>query len=228
MGLEEKLMRSLAITALFGSLLCIANLKAQNLAEHAAAAAGATIGTAAGKPMSSAINKIFDQNDDQTKAASKNTIIKPAPATNNTPTRSLPAPTAGAASGFSSVGQSAGGSSAGSSESSAPRHARSGARRVKQQPDPATDLSADFGPPPIAVEPPPPPNEPTAEQVAGIQVGASEDDVIAALGQPASRVVIPDDDGHLRESFQFWAKGSQLGTVRLDNGYVVKVEARRF
>jgi hypothetical protein len=64
--------------------------------------------------------------------------------------------------------------------------------------------------------------------VAGIQVGATENDVVAALGQPASRVIIPDDDGHLRESFQFWAQGSQIGTVRLDNGYVVKVEARRF
>lgn len=70
--------------------------------------------------------------------------------------------------------------------------------------------------------------EPTPEEVAGIQIGASEGDVVAALGVPASSVTIPDDDGHLRQSYQYWAKGSQIGTVRLDNGYVVKVEARRF
>jgi hypothetical protein len=47
---------------------------------------------------------------------------------------------------------------------------------------------------------------------------------VALLGAPASHVIVPDDDGHLRESCQFWANGRQLGTVRLDNGQVVKVE----
>ena len=81
--------------------------------------------------------------------------------------------------------------------------------------------------PPVVI-PPPAPKEPTVQEVASIQVGAAERDVLATLGTPASRVIIPDDDGHLRESFQYWANGAQIGTIRLDNGVVSTVESRRF
>jgi hypothetical protein len=67
--------------------------------------------------------------------------------------------------------------------------------------------------------------EPTAEDLAIIQVGASEEWVVAVLGQPESKVTIPDD-GHLLQICQYWSKGKQLGTVRLDNGQVVNVESR--
>jgi hypothetical protein len=69
--------------------------------------------------------------------------------------------------------------------------------------------------------------EPTAEELRGIKIGASEKDVLTALGMPTSRIIVPDDDGHLRKTYQYWAKGSPVGTVRLDNGYVVKVEVRQ-
>lgn len=52
-------MRSLAPIALLGSLSLVIGAQAQSLAEHAAAASGATIGTAAGKPLSNAITKIL-------------------------------------------------------------------------------------------------------------------------------------------------------------------------
>jgi len=59
--------------------------------------------------------------------------------------------------------------------------------------------------------------------LVSVKVGATERDVLATLGQPASKITIPDD-GHLLEICQYWAKGKQLGTIRLDNGQVVTVE----
>jgi hypothetical protein len=56
-------------------------------------------------------------------------------------------------------------------------------------------------------------------------VGASESELRMALGVPESKVSIPGDDGHLLEICQYWANGEQVGTVRLDNGRVVTVQA---
>jgi hypothetical protein len=70
----------------------------------------------------------------------------------------------------------------------------------------------------------PPRKEPTIEQLQSIQIGATHGDLQTVLGKPASQVIVPDDDGHLRESCQYWANGRQIGTVRLDNGQVVKVD----
>jgi hypothetical protein len=67
--------------------------------------------------------------------------------------------------------------------------------------------------------------EPTAQEVAGIRVGATSGELREALGAPESMVSIPGDDGHLIEICQYWAKGEPVGTVRLDNGRVVSVQA---
>jgi hypothetical protein len=87
-------------------------------------------------------------------------------------------------------------------------------------------------PPPVlvmvqAVPPGPPQKNLTGEEFALIQVGTTAKRVLEVLGPPSSRVVVPDDDGHLRESLQYWVKGSPMGTVRLDNGRVVQIETRR-
>ena len=66
----------------------------------------------------------------------------------------------------------------------------------------------------------------TGEEFALIRVGSTEKEVLAVLGPPSSQVVVPDDDGHLRESLQYWVKGSPMGTVRLDNGRVVQIETK--
>jgi len=228
-------MRLLATIASLGTLIFVAEVQAQSLAEHGAAAAGATIGTAAGKPLSGAITKIFGDTDDTVKTANtgsaktKRTIPaadKPTPAGPSSVTVTPGSTTP-------ELGPAAGGASGGTTTLPAqllPESRRPVARRRKQ---PTTDATANLEPahtpvaPPVVIEPPAP-KEPTPQEVAGIQVGASEHDVLAALGQPASHVSIPDDDGHLRESFQYWAKGSQIGTIRLDNGVVVKVDASRF
>jgi hypothetical protein len=75
--------------------------------------------------------------------------------------------------------------------------------------------------------PGPPQKNLTGEEFALIHVGSTAKEVLEVLGPPSSRVVVPDDDGHLRESLQYWVKGSPMGTVRLDNGRVVQVETKR-
>lgn len=77
-----------------------------------------------------------------------------------------------------------------------------------------------------AVPPGPPQKNLSGEEFRLIRVGSAEKEVLAVLGPPSSRVVVPDDDGHLRESLQYWVKGSPMGTVRLDNGHVIQIETQ--
>jgi hypothetical protein len=204
-----KYMRLLAPVALVGSFLFVIAAQAQSLAEHAAAASGATIGTAAGKPLSNAITKIFGQTDTTTKkAASASVETKP---------QHMQSPDSPPVLNSSPQGGSASLPSMG--ESTPSRHGGFSPRPAARQyaaVNPA--LAAHY------VQEPPR-KEPTAEELAGIQVGATEQELFSALGQPESKVTIPDD-GHLVQICQYWSKGKQLGTVRLDNGQVVNVESR--
>ncbi len=77
-----------------------------------------------------------------------------------------------------------------------------------------------------SVPPGPPQRNLTGEEFGLIRVGSTEKEVLAALGPASSKVVVPDDDGHLRESLQYFVKGKPMGTVRLDNGRVVQIEAK--
>jgi hypothetical protein len=200
-------MRSLAPVALLGSFFLITAAEAQSLAEHAAAASGATIGTAAGKPLSNAITKIFGQTDNTTKKAAIAPSITKAPAKPEVESAPLiqGAPQAGGGS-LPSVG-------GGSTPS---RHGGFAAHRG------ATEYASITPPAPVATYIEQPRKEPTAEELASIKVGASEQELVTTLGQPESKVTIPDD-GHLVQICQYWSRGKQLGTVRLDNGQVVNV-----
>jgi hypothetical protein len=205
-------MRSLAPVALIGSCLLVTAGQAQTLAEHAAAASGATIGTAAGKPISNAITKIFGQTDNSTKKAASATLSKTSTKTETESTPVIPPAAPGV-----SVGDSA--SSGPVGESTPSRHGGFARHSAARQ-------YAPINPPaPVEIIQPPPRREPTAEELASIHVGASEQELVSALGQPESKVTIPDD-GHLVEICQYWSNGKQLGTVRLDNGQVVNVESR--
>jgi hypothetical protein len=205
-------MRLPAAIALFGSFLLVTGAQAQSLAEHAAAASGATIGTAAGKPLSTAITKIFGQTDTSTKKAASASVSTKTPAKAEAEAAPLIAPAAqsGGGGGMPSLGGSASGG--GSTPS---RHGGFAQRSTAQY--------AAMNPPEavLAVQEPPR-KEPTAEELAGIPVGASEKELVSTLGPPESTVTIPDD-GHLVQICQYWSKGKQLGTVRLDNGQVVSV-----
>lgn len=208
-------MRSLAPIALFGSFLLVSGAQAQSLAEHAAAASGATIGTAAGKPLSTAITKIFGQTDTSTKKAASASVNTKTPGKPEAEAAPLIPPAS--QSGGGGALPSLGGSSSGG-RSTPSRHGGFGQRSTAQY--------AAINPPeavPAVQEPPR--KEPTAEELAGVHVGASEQEVVSALGRPESTVTIPDD-GHLVQICQYWSNGKQLGTVRLDNGQVVSVESR--
>jgi hypothetical protein len=90
------------------------------------------------------------------------------------------------------------------------------------QPQPAPPA-----PPTVQAVPPGPPQKNlTGEEFHLVQVGSTVKQVLAVLGPPSSRVVVPDDDGHLRETLQYWVKGNPMGTVRLDNGRVVQIETK--
>ena len=213
-------MRSFVTVAALGTFVLVGGVYAQSLTEHAAAAAGATIGTAAGKPISNAMSGIFGQVDQATATASqtgtKSKVTKTTITSGQAAEHDKAAETnrAGGPGAFSP----------GFGASSAPVATADNTPRPtpRRRPSPLPVSVAPF----VPVAAPEPVKEPTFEQVASVQVGTTENDLFAALGKPASHITVPDDDGHMRESCQYWANGRQLGTIRLDNGQVVKVEVR--
>jgi hypothetical protein len=217
-------MRSLALTALLGSFVVTASLSGQSLTEHAAAAAGATIGTAAGKPLGTALGKVFGDVDKTASTAVTPKTTKPAaakPAAEAKPETVVPAATiaiapAGGGGGEVAAGGGGGGVIKGGLAHPTARH-REAPVEAQAQPVEAAPLA-----PIVLTEPVF--KEPTVQDVANIRVGASANEMRALLGAPESKVSIPDDDGHLLEICQYWAKGEQLGTIRLDNGRVVSVQ----
>src|SRR5579872_5237608 len=183
-------MRSLA---LLGSFLLVTGVQAQSLAEHAAAASGATIGTAAGKPLSNAITKIFGQTDASAKKAATAPTVMKSP---DNPERQYAAPVQLAPQSGGGELPALGGGSAPARHGGFAQH-RAGGEYAAITP---TETVPAYVPEPVRPEP-------TAEEFATIQVGASEQDMISKLGKPESKVTIPDDDGHLLEICQYWSKG---------------------
>jgi hypothetical protein len=92
---------------------------------------------------------------------------------------------------------------------------------------PATPPTAPMLPTVQAVPPGPPQKNLTGQEFGLIRVGSTVKDVLQVLGPPSSRIVIPDDDGHLRETLEYWVKGNPMATVRADNGRVVDIDTER-
>ncbi|HEV2689175.1 MAG TPA: hypothetical protein VGV35_11490 [Bryobacteraceae bacterium] len=209
-------MRSLAIVGLLGSFLLITGIQAQSLSEHAAAAAGATIGTAAGKPLSNAITKIFGTvDDDAKKAAATKVDTKAQPKTTAPASATAPAPALGIKPSDPPLASHSSSPSTGTRRHSTPAASSDNAPTTVQAAEVTVSL----------VPPAPTRKEPTAEELAAVKVGATASEVLAVLGPPESRVTIPDE-GHMLEICQYWSNGKQLGTIRLDNGQVVTVESK--
>jgi hypothetical protein len=216
-------MRWFVSLTILGTLALAGIANAQSLAEHAAAAAGATVGTAGGKPLSNALGKIFGDVDKSTAssagARSKAAVTKPVPDNE----KIAPVGT-GAAPVETSAGPSIG---AGAASDVVGTHT-SRAHSARARPAASAPLAPIPPPTPVVEQGTPVPavKEPSVEELSSLHVGATEKEMLAALGVPESRVSIPDDDGPLRESCQYWAQGRPLGTVRLDNGQVVQVDLR--
>ncbi len=216
-------MRLFAFSALLGGFIA-STLFGQSLTEHAAAAAGATIGTAAGKPLGTALGRVFGEVDQTTSRAAGPKTVKPVatpPAPVATPTAS-PAVTehrAATSGGGGGGDESFAGGSGASSERASSSHHLSRRRALAEEPAPVEAAPVL----PVAAEPAV--KEPSAEDIASVRVGATSSELRESLGAPESTVSIPGDDGHLLEIRQYWAKGEPVGTIRLDNGHVVSVQA---
>lgn len=181
--------------------LLVAPAGAQSIMEHAAAAAGATIGTGAGKALSNGIDKVLGKAAETGSNAAKPAVASRPPSPPAVPLNRPPA-----------VSQS--------TPAPASQHARS------RRSDASADRDKPFFAAPQVSEPAPAviaaaPAPPTAEALAKVKEGDSRADVLA-LGVPSSHITIPDD-GHLIEILSYSDGNRRIGAVRIDNGKVVTV-----
>ncbi len=231
----------LAVT-LAGSVL------AQSITEVGVAAAGGTVGGAAGKSLSDQLTNVFGKVDDHTKAAAKQDPAKKpeakqAPAN---PEQASTEPNSGKTNSAAVSTTNAAPASAAprpAAKSKAVRASVAPAAREKAQrisggvpePPPAPTRAAAMpapAPPPAAplvlapvfAPPPPPPPAVTAEDLETLAPGASRADLLK-LGTPASRITM-FDEGHLLEIFSYAANNVTLGVVRLTDGEVSRIEIR--
>ena len=179
-------------------------VSAQTMTEVGASAAGSAIGSAAGKKVSDGITAVFGKVDKTTAKAAKT------PAEDN----SKAAPLLDVGPGVPKV---SGGGSAGES---VPPPPPAGGHRASIAKPAAVDTMPEIAPPP----PPPPPPAPqmTPDDLKKVANGTSREDLLK-LGAPSSRITM-SDDGHLLETFSYWAKDASFGRVKLTDGAVSSVE----
>jgi hypothetical protein len=183
--------------------------------EHAAAAAGGSMGALAGKPVGDSIGKIFGNVEKATTKAAKAKpeTVKPKEHAEDEANRSK-GTTAGYGFGFGPATSGAGMPASGGGVTRQNRAARPTEESLVREPE-AAPL-----PPPVPV------HVTTQQEVSAIQAGTVRRDVLAKLGPASSMVTIPDE-GHLLEIFKYTSGGRWLGTVRMDNGAVVSVDSAR-
>ena len=174
----------------------------QAILEHSAAAAGATIGTTAGKSLSNSMDKIFGNLEENTVHAAG--VTKEDKKKQET---ALEPQSAQAGSEDSTTSDT---------DSKRVSRSRKGHAKVAARTQPAAA-------PLISIPAPEPPvKEPALADLLNVKTGAKEESLTASLGQPTSKVTIPDD-GHLVEILRYTAGGQLLGVIRVDNGEVVNV-----
>ena len=194
-----------------GILIVLTALPAfpQAMVEHAAAASGASIGAAGGKVVSNGITAIFGKVDETTAHAAGK------PSEKESPKEVKPTALGGAA---GDTGVTAGPVESHGAATSRAHHANSArSARTSQLPPQAEPIV------PVRVAPAPV-KEPALQDLLGVLPGSKEQDFIAVLGPPSSRISIPEE-GHMTELLRYSIQGHLLGTIRLDNGQVVNVQA---
>jgi hypothetical protein len=197
----------------------------QVLVEHSAAAAGGAMGAIAGKAVTQGLGSIGNPLDKaaktgKVKAEPKNSAPRKDWSDGGDANRSKTQATAGASdASFPVFGPATAGAGMPASVGGVTRRNRA------VQPIATTLTDESTSAPLFAPVPPPiPVHRASREEVVAIQPGTARGEVIAKLGPPASMVTIPDE-GHLLETFKYVSGSSWVGTVRLDNGAVVKVDS---
>lgn len=78
-----------------------------------------------------------------------------------------------------------------------------------------------------AVPPGPPQKNLRGDEFRLLHAGSTIKDVLSLLGPPSSRLAIPDDDGHLRETLQYRVNGAPAATIFVQDGHVVQIETKQ-
>ena len=177
----------------------------QAMVEHAAAAAGGSVGGVAGKKLSDSINKVMGKVDDTAKAAAADKSNKSKGSNSGALLQVGP-------------GEPKGKDDSGVVPPPVPAH-----RAALVKPTPAPEPVAKPEPAPPAPPPPPPP-EVTTDDLKKVVNGMPREEVLK-LGAPASRVTM-FDDGHMLEIFRYIAHDNDLGVVRLTDGAVSSIVIR--
>lgn len=176
----------------------------QTMLEYGVTAAGGSTMGVAGKGVSDGINSIFRKLDQQTQGAaatSENRQRVEAPVEGEATDSSEPVPAA-------SSNQTRTATSATSAPSIAEIARQSNRARVSN----------------AAVSSPELP-ELTSDDLAAVESGHARDEVVARLGAPAVRVIIPDG-GHLQEVYLYNSRRTHLGKVTLVDGAVSAVNVQ--
>jgi hypothetical protein len=184
-----------------GPLILLVNVAmGQSMIEHAAAAAGGSIGGVAGKQVSNGIDSIFGKLAKQTDKAAATAPSGQRPSAVGGPALTGPARTP------SRTGQAS-----------------------RKTPLPRPGNPAPSSTPPTVAQAAPVPEPPplTKDQLAEVTTGASRQDVVAKLGTPFARIFIPEEGG-MSEIYQYSSRGKLIGSLRLTNGVVsnVRVDAQ--
>ncbi|MBV8817502.1 MAG: hypothetical protein JO022_04040 [Acidobacteriaceae bacterium] len=189
----------------------------QGVAENGAAIAGGGIGVVAGKPVSNTISNVMYDVDGAVVKPAKTSKATPAPGTKQRVSErgAITVPVAGPGYGAAETS-----SPSGSPATSAPRNT---ARAPQSGTNPATQpRTAENGEQAAST----PATAPVLPDLSKIQEGMHRAQVLAVLGEPSYVVTIPEED-HLFEVFGFMSHNQWLGTIRLDNGEVVRIELPR-
>jgi len=171
----------------------------QTVLEYGISAAGGSSMGVAGKGVSDGINSIFRNLDQQTeKAAAPGRELQ----------RGRPQPEEASGSVTATV-RSEGNAPNSASAVTAPSLAAM-ARNLE-------DSATPGGAAPQSVF-----RAPTSEDLEAVEAGEARDEIVARLGMPSARVIIPDA-GHLEEIYLYSSRQAHLGKVTLVDGAVSAV-----
>jgi hypothetical protein len=196
-------MRHTLLVILLATPAYVHSAYGQSMLEHAAAAAGGSVGGVAGKKVSDGVTSILGKLDKQTRQAAGTGKTSSSPTTTGEPLFEVGPGVPKADQGFVPP---------------PPPPARRASVAKPAPVRPAAPVT--IAPPPVLAAPPAPPV--TAEDLRALRVGTDRAEVLK-LGPAASRITM-FEDGHLVEVYRYSAHSSTVGVVKLTDGAVSSVQ----